>query len=188
MDPVSERRLWSLTRGNVSFLRRIVEQEMCAGRLRRTDGTWTWLPGAVVPSSVCELIEHQMGDLTDAVADTVDLLSVAGPLTLRMLVDIVGREPVEQAENRGLIIVDGRDEPVVRLAHPLYGEVRRLRAGHIRLRRLRGDRRVTTGTSRRCQAYPASRHLAARVRHRVTAQDMLRAGEAALWSGDTALA
>ncbi len=63
VDPVSEHRLWSLTRGNVSFLRRIVEQEVCAGRLRRTDGTWTWLPGAVVPSSVCELIEHQMGEL-----------------------------------------------------------------------------------------------------------------------------
>jgi hypothetical protein len=48
VDPVSERRLWSLTRGNVSFLWRIVEQEMCAGRLRRSEGTWTWLPGAVV--------------------------------------------------------------------------------------------------------------------------------------------
>ena len=188
VDPVSERRLWSLTRGNVSFLRRIVEQEMCAGRLRRTDGTWTWLPGAVVPSSVCELIEHQMGDLTDAVADTVDLLSVAEPLTLRMLVDIVGREPVEQAEKRGLIIVDGRDEPVVRLAHPLYGEVRRLRAGHIRLRRLRG------AVASRLEPEGDARHVLRRGTLQLesdivsTAQDMLRAGEAALWSGDTGLA
>ena len=188
VDPVSERRLWSLTRGNVSFLRRIVEQEMCAGRLRRTDGTWTWLPGAVVPSSVCELIEHQMGELTDAVADTVDLLSVAEPLTLRMLVDIVGREPVEQAEKRGLIIVDGRDEPVVRLAHPLYGEVRRLRAGHIRLRRLRGT------VASRLEPDGDARHILRRGTLQLesdivaTAQDMLRAGEAALWSGDTGLA
>jgi len=188
VDPVSERRLWSLTRGNVSFLRRIVEQEMCAGRLHRTDGTWTWLAGSVVPSSVCELIEHQMGDLTDAVADAVDLLSVAGPLALRMLVDIVGSEPVEQAENRGLIVVDGRDEPVVRLAHPLYGEVRRVRAGHIRLRRLRG-----TVAARR-EPHGDARHILRRGTLQlesdiaVTAQDMLRAGEAALWSGDTALA
>src|SRR4029077_19077751 len=112
VDPVSEHRLWSLTRGNVGFLRRIVEQEVCAGRLRRTDGTWTWLPGAVVPSSVCELIEHEMGDLTDAVVDTVDMLSGGEPLTLRMLVDMVGRESVEQAEKRALIIVDDADEPV----------------------------------------------------------------------------
>jgi len=189
VDPVSEHRLWSLTRGNVSFLRRIVEQEVCAGRLRRTDGTWTWLPGgAVVPSSVCELIEHQMGELSDAIADTVDLLSVAGPLTLRMLVDIVGRTSVEQVEERGLITVHGRDEPVVRLAHPLYGEVRRLRAGHIRLRRLCG------AVASRLEPKGDARHVLRRGTLQLesdivsTAQDMLRAGEAALWSGDTGLA
>lgn len=188
VDPVSERRLWDLTRGNVSFLRRIVEQEMCAGRLRQIDRTWAWSPGAVVPSSVCELIEHQMGDLTEALADTVDLLSVADPLTLRMLVDIVGHEAVEHAEKRGLIIVDGRDEPVVRLAHPLYAEVRRLRAGHIRLRRLRGE------VASRLDPTGDARHMLRRGRLALesdiaaTAEDMLRAGEAALWSGDTALA
>jgi DNA-binding CsgD family transcriptional regulator len=188
VDPVSERRLWRLTRGNVSFLRRIVEQATCAGRLRRTDGTWTWLPGGVVPSSVCELIDHQMGDLSDALADTVDLLSVAEPLTLRMLEDIVGRETVEHAEMRGLIAVDGRDELVVRLAHPLYAEVRRLRAGHIRLRRLRGV------VASRLASDGDARHILRRGTLQLdsdiagTARDMLRAGEAALWSGDTELA
>ena len=188
VDPVSERQLWSLTRGNVNFLRRIFEQEVCVGRLRRTDGTWTWLPGVAVPSSVCELIEHQIGELTDEMADTVDLLSVAEPLTLRTLVDIVGREPVEQAEQRGLIIVDGREEPIVRLAHPLYGAVRRLRAGHIRLRRLRGT------VASRLEPDGDARHILRRGTLQLDSdivaipQDMLRAGEAALWTGDTWLA
>jgi len=188
VDPVSERRLWRLTRGNVSFLRRIVEQEMCAGRLLRTDGTWTWLPGSVVPSSVCELIDHHMGELTDTLADTVDLLAVAGPLTLGMLVDVLGRETVDQAESRGLIVVGERGEPVVRLAHPLYAEVRRIRAGHIRLRRLRGV------VASRLSADGDARHILRRGILQLesdtaaTAQDMLRAGEAALWSGDTGLA
>ena len=142
----------------------------------------------MVPSSVCELIEHQMGELSDAIADTVDLLSVAEPLTLRMLVDIVGRTAVEQVEERGLIIVDGRDEPVVQLAHPLYGEVRRLRAGHIRLRRLCG------AVASRLEPEGDARHVLRRGTLQLesdivsTAQDMLRAGEAALWSGDTGLA
>ncbi len=166
VDPVSERRLWSLTRGNVGFLRRIVEQEMCAGRLRRTDGTWTWLPGAVVPSSVCELIEHQMGELTGAIADTVDLLSVAEPLTLRMLVDIVGCEPVEHAERAR---PDHRRRPRRTRCAPgasaLWGGSTPAGRPHPAAAAA-GDRRVTTGTGRRCQAYPASRHSAARVRHR----------------------
>ena len=188
VDPVTERRLWCLTRGNVSFLRRIVEQELCAGRLRRADGTWTWLPGTPIPSSVCELIEHQIGQLSDAMADTVDLLSVAGPLALPMLVDIVGRDPIEQAESRGLVLVDGGEEPVVRLAHPLYGAVRQLRAGHIRLRRLRGT------VAARLEADGDARHILRRGILQLdsdaatTAEEMLRAGEAALWCGDTAAA
>jgi DNA-binding CsgD family transcriptional regulator len=188
VDPVSERRLWSLTRGNVGFLRRRVEQETHEGRSRRTDETLTWLPGAVVPSSVCELIDHQMGQLTDAIADTVDVLSVAEPLTLRMLVDIVGCEPVEHAEERGLIIVDGRDEPVVRLAHPLYGEVRRLRAGHIRLRRLRAT--VASRLEPNGDASYVLRRGILQLESDIaaTARDMLSAGEVALWSGDTELA
>jgi hypothetical protein len=133
MDPVSERRLWHLTRGNVRYMRHIVDQEFNAGRLRFNDGTWTWMPGLVVPSPVCDLIEQQMGDLPEAVAEAVDLLSVAEPLTSRMLAEIVGTGPMEEAEKRSLIIVEGRDVPVVRLAHPLYGEVRRARAGPIRL-------------------------------------------------------
>jgi DNA-binding CsgD family transcriptional regulator len=48
-------------------------------------------------------------------------------------------EAVEDADVRGLIRLDVLDDRVqVRLAHPLYGEVRRRRAPATRLRRLRG--------------------------------------------------
>ena len=67
-------------------------------------------------------------------------------------------------------------------------EVRRVRAGHIRLRRLRGT------VAARLEPHGDARHILRRGTLQlesdiaVTAQDMLRAGEAALWSGDTALA
>src|SRR5215213_2118902 len=105
-----------------------------------------------------------------------------------MVVDVLGRETVDQAESRGLIVVGERGEPVVRLAHPLYAEVRRIRAGHIRLRRLRGV------VASRLSADGDARHILRRGILQLesdtaaTAQDMLRAGEAALWSGDTGLA
>ncbi len=187
MDPVTERKLWQLTRGNACFLRHIVEQEFNAGRIRRSGGTWLWLPGAVVPSPVCELVEHQMGELPDAVVDTVDLLSVAESLTLRMLVDLVGHEAIEEAEKRALIIVSDGDEPVVRLAHPLFGAVRQLKAGRLRLRRLRGWparewARPTTPArycaAESCSSIPMSSPLPTK---------MVRASEAALWRGDPGL-
>ncbi len=188
VDPVSERRLWRLTHGNVRFIRHIVEQELQAGRLHRNDGTWTWLPGAVCPASVCDLIEHQMGELPEHVAEVVDLLSVAEALPSRMLTDLVGVGPMEEAEKRSLIVVDGTDEPAVRLAHPLYGEVRRMRAGHIRLRRLRGT--VASALQPSADPRHVLRRAALLLESDVTtpARDMLRAAEAALWWGDGGLA
>ena len=49
------------------------------------------------------------------------------------------RTPSKRPDLRGLIRLDDLDERIeVRLAHPLYGEVRRRRAAPTRLRRLRG--------------------------------------------------
>ena len=64
-----------------------------------------------MPSPVCELIEHQIGELPEAVAEAVDVLSVAEPLTSQMLIDIVGAGPLEEAEKRSLIAVDGATTP-----------------------------------------------------------------------------
>jgi DNA-binding CsgD family transcriptional regulator len=188
VDPVSERRLWHLTHGNVRFIRHIVEQELQAGRLHRNDGTWRWLPGAVCSSAVCDLVEHQMGELSEPVAEVIDLLSVAEELPPRMLTDLVGAGPMEEAEKRSLIVVDGTDEPAVRLAHPLYGEVRRMRAGHIRLRRLRGT--VASALPPSADPRHVLRRAALLLESDVTtsACDMLRAAEAAIWWGDGELA
>ena len=91
-----------------------------------------------MPDAVCELVEADMGRLSDEVAEALDLLAVARHLPARALVDLVGSGPIEEAERRSLIFADDAPEPVVRLVHPLYGEVRRTRMGRIRLRRLRG--------------------------------------------------
>ena len=98
VDPVSERRMWRLTRGNVRFMRQIVEQEVDAGRLRRNDGTWIWLPGTVIPSPVCELIEHQSANCLGGRRDRRSL-SVAEPLTSQILIDLVGPGAIEDAES-----------------------------------------------------------------------------------------
>jgi DNA-binding NarL/FixJ family response regulator len=190
LDPISERRLWRLTRGNVQFMRHIVEHERNVGRIRRTENSWTWLPGYVVSSTVCELIEHEIGELPEAVADVVDLLAVAEPLAVSMLIQLVGAGPTEDAEKRGLIVVHGGDEPVIRLAHPLYGEVRRARAGLVRLRRLRGmvASRLDSGISTDPRHIVRRGALILDSDIETSGPEMVRAAEAALWRGDSALA
>ena len=73
------------------------------------------------------------------VSDVIDALAVGEPIELAALTRITDPAAVEEADTRGLITL----EPVaggveVRVAHPLYGEVRRKRAAPTRLRRLRG--------------------------------------------------
>ena len=139
LDPDAARRLWTLTRGNVLYLVNIVEQEISAGRLVQQHGYWTWIGEPVVPPGLVELIESRFGALPSLVGDVVDALAVGEPLDLALLSRMSDPEAVEDAEQRGLItFVHTNNGVEARLAHPLYGEVRRRRAAHTRLRRLRG--------------------------------------------------
>jgi DNA-binding CsgD family transcriptional regulator len=139
LDPQAAERLWKLTRGNPLYLQNIVEQEVADERLTLQDEYWRWLGDPVLPPSLVELIEGRVGGLPSPVSDVIDALAVGEPIELGSLTRITDPAAVEQADIRGLIAVDHVDDRVeARLAHPLYGEVRRSRAAPTRLRRLRG--------------------------------------------------
>jgi DNA-binding CsgD family transcriptional regulator len=139
VDPDAAHRLWKLTRGNVLYLRNIVEQEVADGRIVHQHGHWRWMGDPMMPPGLVELIESRIGALPAPVSDVIDALAVGEPIELAALTRITDPAAVEEADTRGLITL----EPVgggvqVRVAHPLYGEVRRRRAAPTRLRRLRG--------------------------------------------------
>jgi DNA-binding CsgD family transcriptional regulator len=139
LDPEAARRLWELTRGNVLYLRNIVEQEVADKRLVQHNGLWRWTGAPVIAPGLVELIESRIGALPRSVSDVIDVLAVGEPIELASLGRITDPAAVEEADIGGLITldkVDGRME--ARVAHPLYGEVRRTRAAPTRLRRLRG--------------------------------------------------
>jgi DNA-binding CsgD family transcriptional regulator len=139
VDPAAAQRLWELTRGNVLYLRNIVEQEVADGRIAQSHGYWRWLGEPVMPPGLIELIESRIGALPAPVGDVIDALAVGEPVELAALRRIATPAAVEEADTCGLITL----EPVVggvqvRVAHPLYADVRRRRAAPTRLRRLRG--------------------------------------------------
>jgi DNA-binding CsgD family transcriptional regulator len=138
IDPVGARGLWKLTRGNVLYLYHIVEQEVSDGRLVQQHGCWRWSGEPVVAPALIELIESRIGALPPAIGAVLDALAVGEPIELGSLVSITNSDAVEEAETRGLITLNHADGGVdVRIAHPLYGEVRRERAPATRLRRFR---------------------------------------------------
>jgi DNA-binding CsgD family transcriptional regulator len=139
VDPDAAQRLWNLTRGNVLYLRTIVDQEVADGRLVKQRGFWRWIGDPTMPPGLVELIESRIGALPTPVCDVVDALAVGEPIELAALRRITDPAAVEEAETRGLITLESAVGGVeVRVAHPLYGEVRRRRAAATKLRRLRG--------------------------------------------------
>jgi DNA-binding CsgD family transcriptional regulator len=129
------KKLWHLTRGNVLFLRQLVEQEYRAGRMVAQDGAVRWDGNTAISGSLAELVDSQIGAIPGDVRDVVDLVAVCEPLDWHCLRLLADQEAIEEAEQRELIRTSG-DE--VYIGHPLYAEVRLNRCGASRLRRLRG--------------------------------------------------
>ena len=139
VDADAAERLWKLTRGNVLYLRNIVEQEVADGRIVQEHGYWRWIGDPIMPPGLVDLIESRIGALPTPVSDVIDVLAVGEPIELAALTRITDAAAVEEAETRGLITLEPAGGGIeVRVAHPLYGQVRRRRAPHSRLRRLRG--------------------------------------------------
>jgi tetratricopeptide (TPR) repeat protein len=139
LDPGTAHRIWDLTRGNVLFLRHLVDQELARRHLHNENGMWAWTGDPLGFTQLAELVTSQMGALSEPLADVVDLLTVAGPLDCDLVAEIVGWPALEEAQARGLVALEhDADRAVARLSHPLYGEVRRSKASGMRARRLRG--------------------------------------------------
>ncbi|WP_319431118.1 helix-turn-helix transcriptional regulator [Mycobacterium sp. RTGN5] len=139
VEPSSSQRLWNLTGGNALYLRNIVEQEVADGRLVRERDTWHWSGDPALPPDLIGLVESRIGTLPAPVGDVIDVLAVAEPMDLDTLMRIADPAAIEEAEIRSLVTLEpGGGRVQVRVAHPIYSEVRRRRASLTRLRRLRG--------------------------------------------------
>ncbi|WP_369070412.1 helix-turn-helix transcriptional regulator [Kineococcus terrestris] len=135
VEVASAHRLWALTRGSPLFLRHLLAGEVAAHRFTAASGTWRWADRPRITPQLADLLEREIGALTPGVRDVVDVVALAEPVALDALDALTSPADVEEAEERGLVRTDGA---LARLAHPLYGEVRRAATGELRARRLRG--------------------------------------------------
>jgi DNA-binding CsgD family transcriptional regulator len=138
VDSTGADRLWSLSQGNLLFLRHLVDGELRSGRLRKVAGIWQWPETPALTAELTELVRSNMGELTENVRDVVDILALGEPLGLVALGSLIEPGTLEVAEQRGLVRILREPRLEARLAHPLYGEVRRAEIGQLRARRLRG--------------------------------------------------
>ncbi len=192
VDYEAAQHLWAMTRGNVLYLRNIVDQEVADGRLAQHAGHWRWSGEPVMPPGLVELIESRIGALPTAVSDVIDALAVGEPIELAALTRITDPAAVEEADRRGLITVEpvgGRNQ--VRVAHPLYSEVRRRRAPATGLRRLRAVVAAELAVSADCDDIRVLVRRASLSLDSDLAPDadlLVRAAHGAVWLADLPLA
>ncbi|HEV7419613.1 MAG TPA: LuxR family transcriptional regulator [Mycobacterium sp.] len=140
VDARSAHRFWRLTGGNALFLQRLVKDQVAAGRIREVAGVWIWDGDVAVSQNMSDLVGNQLDRLPAEVALVVDTLSQYEPIDVGVLADLVGREHLVTAEQMHLVTVERTAGTLMaRLAHPLYGELRRATAGEMYLSKVRGD-------------------------------------------------
>lgn len=149
----SMRTLYRVAHGSVLFLRHLVDGLVAQGALVPTAGVWQ-LRGeaAAVTPQLADLLDAQIGELSPGLREVAETLAFGEPLEVGLLGRLVDAASIDEADQRGLITVAACDSGLeVRLAHPLYGEVLRGRAGVLRARRRRGKiARVLAEWAPRC--------------------------------------
>lgn len=139
VDSRSAHRFWKLTAGNALFLRQLLNDQVAAGRIRQVAGVWMWDDNVAVSPSLSDAVGRQLSCLTPQLASVVDTLSQCEPLPVDVLCDLVGRAELEDAEQMHLVSLERAGNTLMaRLAHPLFGELRRAAAGQMYLSRIRG--------------------------------------------------
>jgi len=121
-------RMWEVTLGNVLFARQLVDDALGAGTLSKEHGVWRWKGGLGVALRLKEAVAARLGSLVGPEREILELLAVGEPLSFSDAEHFAPAVSIEELERRSLLAVEGNGGAMmVRLAHPLFGEV--LRAG-----------------------------------------------------------
>jgi DNA-binding NarL/FixJ family response regulator len=135
VDDATAQHVALVTQGNALYLRELVIGALDTGVLRKTGGVWRLLGPLTPPPRLVELIEARLGRLDGQARLGLELLAFGEPLGADTLKRLVPLATLEQAERKGLIMLEQQQRRVqARLAHPLYSEVLRRNAPAIRAR------------------------------------------------------
>ena len=129
-------RLWLTSRGNPLFLRELVAGAERAGVLRSFEDTWVLSGDLPIDGRLSDAVMSTIGALSADVRHVTELVAAGERIPLTVVEQLVDMDLLARAEATGVIEVD-TVAGIVAMAHPLYGEVLRLRMPNTRVRQLR---------------------------------------------------
>jgi DNA-binding CsgD family transcriptional regulator len=138
VDGATLRALIDSTRGDVSFLRELIDAGLASGALAEADGIWAWAGPLAAHPRLVAVVESRLGRLQPEERMVLELLSEGEPVELALLERLVPAGLLESVERKGLLEVERDDQRVsVRLAHPIHGEALRATTPPVRARAVR---------------------------------------------------
>lgn len=152
VDGATGRDLVAAVRGNLLFLRELVEFGLASGRLADSDGVWRW-PAPITPGGgLRELIEDRLRRLEPAERHLLEVLAAAEPLGAATLEQLAPPGTLGALDREGLLaVVREGNRTSVRFAHPLHAQVVHAATAPLQLRDIHGqlaDATFATGSRR----------------------------------------
>lgn len=110
--------------GNPLFLRALIEQDKRSGHLVERNGMWFFTGDPPTADlELADLVKARMLRLTAQEREALELVALAEPLELSVLLQTCPAAVVDSLEHQRLIEIGDGGARTVRSAHPLYGEV-----------------------------------------------------------------
>ena len=126
VDGLLLQQAWEASAGNPLYLRELIEAAWKAGRLAEVGGLWRTTGPLVTSTRLQQLIEARFADVSTSTRRSLEVVAVGEPLDLETLRLVTDADAIEDAERYGLLACERKARrSVVRLSHPLYGEVLR---------------------------------------------------------------
>lgn len=124
IDGASLQAIVESSRGNVLFLRELIQGALESGLLTPELGLWH-LTGSLSHSPrLRDLIEERLIGLSEPEREALELVALGDPINLTLLERLVPLEALERLERRGLLdVLESDAGPELRLNHPFYGDV-----------------------------------------------------------------
>ncbi|MDW5594868.1 LuxR C-terminal-related transcriptional regulator [Conexibacter stalactiti] len=120
---------WARTEGNALFATELLHGLRESGALARDHGLWQLAdPDVAVPAGLAELLRTRISELDGAAQRLLELVAVAEPFERALAAELGGADALDELERLALVttVRDGR-RLLLRLSHPLYGDLLRAR-------------------------------------------------------------
>lgn len=129
--------IWTVTKGNVLFIRELIDDAIEAGELVCINKVWRWTGGLGIAPRLHETVAARLVGLSTSERELLEILAVGEQLSRSSAERLAPEVSLHNLERRGLVAIEPNEEGTsLRFAHPLFGETLRTTMSPSSLKRI----------------------------------------------------